>query len=138
MASFNAMQAMRLTKEQGLQWPDRRRKPLVALATEVLKTPAIRSVVNIPPQAASAHSSDGVPTASLDHEEEEEEEAFHKFHQHRIMWCSPTSQHMDLMWQTTKWLRVCEEGLDDGEISWWPLVSSLTDGSNVAMKDFTR
>ena len=108
------------------------------LATEAPKTPAIRCVVNILPQAASAHSTDGVPTASLDHEEEEEEEAFHKFHQCRMMQCSPTSQHMDPMWQTTKWLQVCEEGLDDEEISWWLLVSPLTDGSNMAMKDLAR
>ena len=113
VASFNAKQAMRFTKEQGLQQPDRRRKPGAVLAIEVPKTPAIRSVVNVLPQAASTHSMDGVPTALLDHKEEKEEEAFHKFHQCRMMWCSPTSQCVDLMWQTTKWLRVCEERLDN-------------------------
>ena len=28
--------------------------------------------------------------------------------------------------------------VDDGEISWWLLVSLLTDGSNTAAKDLTR
>ena len=94
-SAFNAKQATRLTKEQGLQQPDRRRKPQATLATEALKTPTSRSVVNVPLQAASSRSVDGVPTTSLDHNKKEEE-SFHKFHQCRMMWCSPTSQCMDL------------------------------------------
>ena len=47
----------------------------------------------------------------------------------------PISQHIDLMWQTVKWLQTSEEGLDDEEISWWPLISPLTDGSDMAAKD---
>ena len=80
---------------------------------------------------------DGVPAASLDHnkEEEEEEESFHKFHYRRMMQCSPISRCIDPMWQTTKWLQTCEEGLDEGEISWWHLVSLLADGSDTAVKD---
>ena len=82
----------------------------------------------------------GAPAASLDHneEEEEEEESFHEFHHHRLMWCSTICQHVHPMWQTTKWLQICEEGLDDGEISWWLLVSPLTNGSDMAAKDLTR
>ena len=139
VASFNAKWAMRLTQQQGLQQPDKRRKPQATLATEVLKTPAIKSVVNVLPQAASSHSVDVVPMALLDHnEEEEEEESFHKFHHCRMMWCSPISQHIDPMCQTTIWLLTCEEGQDDEEISWWLLFSLLTNGSNVAVKDLTR
>ena len=99
------------------------------LATEVLKTPTIKSVVNVLPQAASSHSTDWALAASLDLNEEEEEESFHKFHHHRMMWCSPISWRVDSMWQITKWLQTCEEGLDEEEISWWPLISPLTDGS---------
>ena len=55
-----------------------------------------------------------------------------------MMWCSPISQCVDPMWQTAKWLQTCEEGLDDGEISWWSLVSLLTDGSDIAVKDLAR
>ena len=46
--------------------------------------------------------------------------------------------NMDPMWQTAKWVQVCEEGLDKEEISLWPLVSPLTDGSNTASKELTR
>ena len=109
------------------------------LATEVLKTPTIKSVVNVLPQSASSHSTGGVPTALLDHnEEEEEDESFHEFHHCRMMWCSPISRCVDPMGQTTKWLQTCEEGLDNEEISWWPLVRPLTNGSHAAVKDLTR
>ena len=109
------------------------------LATEVPKTPAIKCIVNVPPQAASSHSAEGVPTASLDHnEKEEEEESFHKFHHRRMMRCSPISQCIDPMWQATKWLQTSKEGLDNEEISWWLLVSPLTNGSDTAAKDLAR
>ena len=42
------------------------------------------------------------------------------------------------MWQTTRWLQNCEINLDDEEISWWPLVSPLTDGSDATTKDLPR
>ena len=108
------------------------------LATEVLRTPAIRSVVSIPPQAASSHATAGVPGASLDQDEEEEEEAFHKFHWCWMTWCSPVSWCIDPMWQMTKWLWACEEGLDDEEVCWWSLVGLLTDRGNRAAKDLAR
>ena len=41
------------------------------------------------------------------------------------------------MWQTMRWLQDCEVGLDDEELSWWPLVSPLTDGSDDATKELT-
>ena len=90
--SFNAKQATRLTKQQGQQWPDKRRKPQAVLAIEVPKTPAIKSVVNVLPQAASSHSTDGPHN-----EEEEEEESFCKFHHCRMMQCSPISRCIDPM-----------------------------------------
>ena len=97
VVSYNTKWVMRLMKEQGLQQPDRKRKPRAMLAIEVLRVPAIRSVANIPSQVASTNSLEGAPTTSLDHKEEEEEEAFYKFHQHRMMWCSPTRQCVDPM-----------------------------------------
>ena len=54
------------------------------------------------------------------------------------MRCSPISWHIDPMWKTAKWLQTCKEGLDDGEISWWLLVSLLTNGSDMAAKDLAR
>ena len=42
------------------------------------------------------------------------------------------------MWQTTKWLLNCETSLEEEEISWWLLVSPLTNGSNAATKDLTK
>ena len=38
------------------------------------------------------------------------------------------------MWQTTRWLQDCEAGLDNEELSWWPLVNPLTDGNDTATK----
>ena len=55
-----------------------------------------------------------------------------------MMQCSPVSQCVDPIWQAAKWLQTCKEGLDDGEISWWPLVSLLTNGSDMAVKDLAR
>ena len=80
-----------------------------------LNPPPFRSVVNILPQASYSCSMDGVPAISLDYNEEEEEESFHKFHHCRTMLCSPVSQCKDPMWQTAKWLQTCKEGVDDAE-----------------------
>ena len=49
VASFNAKHAMRLLWQQGLQQPNKKRKAPATLATEVQKTPAVKSVVNILP-----------------------------------------------------------------------------------------
>ena len=45
---------------------------------------------------------------------------------------------IDPMWQTTKWLLNCETSLEEEEISWWLLVSPLTDGSDAATKDLAK
>ena len=102
-----------------------------------------------------------VPTTSLDDckeedEEDEEDESFHQFHccrmqqssmqittpQCQVMRASPSkSNWIDLMWQTMRWLQNCETSLDedeDEEISWWLLVSPLTNGSDATTKDLTR
>ena len=119
------------------------------------RTPAVRSVVNVLPRTASSCSAEGAPAKSLDDYEEEDEEFFHQFHHCRVqqssmhkeittppcqvMHASPTkSNPIDPMWQTTRWLQNCETSLDDKEISWWPLVSPLTDGSDATTKDLTR
>ena len=51
----------------------------------------------------------------------------------------PTKNNpIDPIWQTTRWLQDCEAGLDDKELSWWPLVSPPTDGSDAPTKELTR
>ena len=40
--------------------------------------------------------------------------------------------------QTTKWLQACEESLDEEEISWWPLLLLLTDGSDTATRELAK
>ena len=55
VASFNAKQATRLMQQQGLLRPKRIR-PHATSATEAWRAPMVQSVVNVPPQAASSHS----------------------------------------------------------------------------------
>ena len=100
---------------------------------------------------------EGALAESLDDcgEDNREEEAFHQFHQRRVqqsgMWeeattplhqvmCATPSKSCPInsMWQTTKWLLNCEISLEEEEISWWPLVSPLTDGSDAATKDLAK
>ena len=53
-----------------------------------------------------------------------------------IGWCTiPLSagNKVDPLWQTTRWLRNCEEQCEEDEPIWWPLICPLTDGSDVAM-----
>ena len=110
-----------------------------------------------PRRAALSLSTEGAPAASLDdcEEEDREEEAFHQFcwrrvqqsgaqkgatpPPHQVMHASPSkSYHIDLMWQTMKWLLDCEIHLEEEKISWWPLVSPLTDGNDAATKDLMK
>ena len=154
IALHNAEQA---AKQQGTLRHTRRFKPWSTWSSPVPRTPTVRSVVNVPPRAALSLSTGGVPAASLDDckEDDGEEEAFHQFHQRRMQWSDvwkeatpPPCQVMhtspskscciDLMWQTTKWLLDCETSLEEEEISWWLLVSSLTDGSDVATKGLMK
>ena len=105
----------------------------------------------------SCYSMEGAPATSLDNykEEDEEDKSFHQFHHHRVqqssihkeittplhqvMHASPTkSNPIDPMWQTMRWLQNCKTSLDNQEISWWPLVSPLTDGSIATTKDLAR
>ena len=123
----------------------------------MLRTTTIKSVVNVPPRAASSLSMEGTPATSLDDckEDDREEEASHQFHRWRVqqsgawkeatpppcqvMCTSPsTSCLIDRMWQTTKWLLNCETSLEKEEISWWLLVSPLTNSSNAATKDLAK
>ena len=120
------------------------------------KGPQPSNLVNVL-RAALSLSTEGVPAASLDDckEDDREEIAFHQFYWQRVqqngMWkkaASPPCQVMhaspskscqiDQMCQTTKWLLNCETSLEEEEISWWPLVSPLTGGSDAATKDLTK
>ena len=54
VASLNAEQATKLTWQQGLLQPGKRRPQATPVAA--VQTPTIQSVVNVPPQAVSSHS----------------------------------------------------------------------------------
>ena len=154
---LNAKQsAKEATWQQDPSQCTRRAKPQAMQSSPAPRTLAIRSIVNVPPRAASSHLAEEVPAMSLDNcKEEDEDESFHQFHCHRVqqssmhkeittpphqvMCASPTkSNWIDLMWQTMRWLQNCETSLDDEEISWWLLVSPLTNGSDATTKDLTR
>ena len=123
----------------------------------MLRTSSVRSIVNVPLRAALSLSTEGVLATSLDgcKKDDREEEAFHQFHQRRVqqsgaqkeatpppcqVMCSSPSKCclIDPMWQTTQWLLNCETSLEEKEISWWPLVSPLINGSDAATKDLTK
>ena len=144
-------------KQQGTSWHTMRFKPQTTRSSPMLRTPTVRSVVNVSLRATSSLSTEGALATSLDDCEEDdgEEEAFHQFHWRRVqqsgMWkeatpppcqvmcASPSkSHHIDLMWQTTKWLLDCGTSLKEEEISWWLLVNLLTNGSDAATKDLTK
>ena len=42
------------------------------------------------------------------------------------------------MWQATKWLEASGGNLGKEDITWWPLLLPLTDGSNMAAKELTK
>ena len=78
MLSRLAGRRWRLTQQQGLLWP-KRIKPHATSATEAWRAPTVKSVVNVPPQAASSHSMGGVQAMSLNFKADmDEEEAFHE------------------------------------------------------------
>ena len=58
VASFNAKQATRLTQQQRLPRP-KRTNPHATSATEACRASTVQSVVNVPPQVASSHSTGG-------------------------------------------------------------------------------
>ena len=110
--------------------------------------------MNMPLRAASSCSAEGAAAASLDHcgEEDKEDGSFHQFHHrrvqqssmhkqtatppHQVICSSPTKNiPIDPMWQITRWLQNCEAGLGNEELSWWPLVSPLTDGIDATTKE---
>ena len=158
VTSHNAEQATKeAASQQGTLWCTRRFMPQTTQSSPVPRTPAVISVVNVPLRTALSLSTEGMLASSLDDckEDDGEEEAFHQFHQWRVqqshmqeeattplcqvMCASPSkSCHIDPMWQTTKWLLNCEINLKEEEISWWPLVSPLTKGSDATTKDLTK
>ena len=137
IASHIAEQA---AKWQGTSWHTKRFKPQTMQSSSTPRTSTVRSVA-----------------ISLDDSKEDngEEEAFDQFHQRRVqqsgmqkeataqpcqvMCASPSkSCHIDPMWQTMRWLLDCETSLEEEEISWWLLVSPLTNGSNATTKDLVK
>ena len=103
------------------------------------------------PRVASSSSAKGAAAASLDYYGEGEEDgSFHQFHAHQVQlgssrkeskappcWVVHNSPSMgnkvDLLWQTTSWLRSFEEQSEEDEPIWWPLICPLTDGSDAAL-----
>ena len=80
----------------------------------------------------------GAQAASLDfNADTDEEEAFHESNRCIMLRCS-VKRCLDPMWQTTKWLQACEESLDEEEISWWPLLLPLADGSDMATRELAK
>ena len=158
VTSHNAEQATREAASwQGTLWCTRRSKFWPARSFPVSRTPTTKSVVNVPMRVASSLSTEGAPATSLDDckEDDGEEKAFHQFHWWRVqqsgtwgkatptpcqvMHASPSkSCCIDLIWQTTKGLLNCETSLEEEEISWWPLVSPLTDGTDAATRDLAK
>ena len=95
--------------------------------------------MNVPPQLASFCSTGGVQAMSLHFDEDpDDENSFHESSRCIMMRCSPIMTCLDPMWQTTKWLEASEGNLGEGDITWWPLLLPLTDGSNVATKELTK
>ena len=99
----------------------------------------------------SSSSTEGVATASLDHDDEDMGEvAFHRFHAHRVQREAPKEKsdvprcrvvqgphadggEVDPLWKTTKWLQHCKEQYTDEDLAWWLLFCPLTDGRDEAM-----
>ena len=137
VASLNAEQATKLAQQQGLMKPGKRRPQATPVAPAW--TPTIQSVVNVPLQAVSSHSTGGAKATSLDYKEDSDGESpFHETSRHIIMRSSPVGTHLDPLWQTTTWLKACRDSLGEENITWWPLVMPLTDGDTAAAKEFTK
>ena len=132
IASFNAEQAMKLTQQQGLLQPGKRRSWAVPAAA-AWRTPTIQLVVNVPPQAGSMG---GVQAMSLDYKEDSDGESpFHETSRCIMMRSFLVRTRLDPMWQMTKWLEACRESLGEEDIAWWLLVVPLTDGGTMNAKE---
>ena len=137
IASFNAEQAVKLMQQQGLLQPGKRRPQAMPVAA--VWTPTIQSVVNVPPQAVSSHSTGGAQATSLDYKEDSDGESpFHETSRCIMMRSSPVKTRLDPLWQMTMWLEACGESLGEEDITWWLLVMPLTDGGTVAAKELTK
>ena len=123
--------------QQGLLQPGKRRPQAAEVAAA--QTPTIQSVVNVPPQAVSSHSTGGAQAMSLDYKEDSDgENPFHETSRCIMMRSSPGGTHLDPLWQTMMWLEACRDSLGEEEITWWPQVMPLTDGGTAAAKELTK
>ena len=103
---------MKLTQQQGLLQPGKRRSWAMPAAAVQRTPPSTVVLVNVPPQAVSSHSMGGVQAALLDYKENSDEESpFHETSICIMMRSSPVRTHLDPMWQTMKWLEACGESL---------------------------
>ena len=136
IASLNAEQATKLTRQQGLLQPGKRRPRATPVAA--VQTPTIQSVVNVLPQVVSSHSTGGAQATLLDYKEDSNREnPFHETSRCIMMRRSPGGTHLDL-WQMIMWLEACRESLGEEDITWWLLVMPLTDGGTVATKGLAK
>ena len=137
LASLNAEQATKVTQQQGLLQPVKRRPQ----ATPVVAawTPTIQLVVNVPPQAVSSCPMGGTQAMSQDHKEDSNGESpFHETSRQIMMRSSPVGTCLDPLWQMTMWLEACRDSLGEEDITWWLLVVPLTDGGTAATKELTK
>ena len=138
VSTFNAKQTTQFVKQQGHLQPSRARPP-AASANMPQRSPTVQSMVNVPPQVASSHSTGGAQVVSLDFDvDTDEEDTFNETSRRIMMRCFPIRRCLDSMWQMTKWLQVCKESFDEEDIYWWLLLPLPTDVSDTASKEFAR
>ena len=141
--SFDAKQATKKAVQQC--WPTQ--PSTAAPSPRACRAPALLSQVNVPPRKASSSSAKGATATSLDYYGEDEEDgSFHQFHACRVQLGSPREEReapphqvvcnfpsvIDILWQTTRWLRSFEEQCEEDEPMWWPVIHPLTDGGDAA------
>ena len=95
------------------------------------RAPALWSMVNMPPRAASSSSDKGAMAASSDcYDKDKEEGSFHQFHAIWVQWGSPREEReAPPCWlgaipppRLIPWLRTFQEQCKEDEPMWWPLI----------------
>ena len=110
--------------------------------------PSVKSAEQVPPRGASSYWGKRGRVATLDYMTWEAGNCpFHQQHSDKMKFLgtqqamalpphpeasSSPLQEIDPMWRMRKWLEQCKNNVDEEEVEWWPLVHSLTKGSDVA------
>ena len=116
LASLNAEQATKVTQQQGLLQPVKRRPQATPVAAAWILT--IQSVVNVPPQAVSSCSTGGTQAMSQDHKEDSNGESpFHETSRQIMIRSSPVQTAFSQIMQDAFCRFSCSEvcaGLGNG------------------------